>query len=42
MELHHINPRRCGGSDAYDNLMKVTPWKHDAIDEYGYFKPYKK
>jgi len=39
MELHHVNPRRLGGSDTYDNLMKVTPWDHASIDPFRQFKP---
>ena len=39
MELHHIEPRRSGGSNAYSNLMQVTPWEHAAIDPYRHFNP---
>ena len=39
MELHHIIPRRNGGSNAYSNLLKVTPWEHDAIDPFRHFLP---
>ena len=39
MELHHIVPRRIGGSNAYNNLLKVTPWEHSAIDPFRYFLP---
>ena len=39
MELHHINPRRLGGSNSYDNLLKVTPWKHAEIDPFRHFVP---
>ncbi len=39
MELHHLNPRRCGGSNAYDNLIKVTPWEHASIDPFRHFVP---
>ena len=39
MELHHKIPRHQGGSDAYENLLKVTPWDHAAMDKYRHFKP---
>lgn len=39
MELHHITPRRLGGSNSYDNLLKVTPWKHAEIDPFRHFVP---
>ena len=39
MELHHIQPRRCGGSNAYSNLLPVTPWEHAEIDAFRHFKP---
>lgn len=37
MELHHKVPRRDGGSDAYSNLLPVTPWEHAAIDSFRHF-----
>ena len=39
MELHHIKPRHEGGSNYFENLLPVTPWDHDAIDEFRYFNP---
>ena len=39
MELHHIVPRHSGGSNAYSNLIQVTPWEHAAIDPYRHFVP---
>ena len=39
MELHHIQPRRCGGSNAYSNLLQVTPWEHAEIDAFRHFVP---
>ena len=39
MELHHINPRRLGGTDAFDNLAKLTPWDHSKIDIFRHFIP---
>jgi len=39
MELHHITPRRNGGSNAIDNLIALTPWDHAAIDKYRNFLP---
>ncbi|MBP3702089.1 MAG: hypothetical protein J6I64_09375, partial [Lachnospiraceae bacterium] len=39
MELHHILPRRKGGSNEYSNLLPVTPWDHAEIDEFRHFKP---
>ena len=39
MELHHIIPRHLGGSNAYDNLLPVTPWDHALIDTYRHFRP---
>ena len=39
MELHHKVPQRNGGGHSYDNLIKVAPWEHAAIDPYRYFKP---
>ena len=38
MELHHIEPRRLGGSDAYTNLIKVSPWAHAEIDPFRHFR----
>ena len=37
MELHHKIPRRDGGSNAYSNLLPVTPWGHAEIDPFRYF-----
>ena len=39
MELHHIVPRRNGGSNAISNLIPLTPWDHAAIDPFRYFNP---
>ena len=39
MELHHKKPRRENGPNTPDNLLPVSPWKHDEIDEYRHFKP---
>ena len=39
MELHHIKARHKGGSHAYENLRKVTPWEHDELDQYRHFVP---
>ncbi len=39
MELHHENPRYKGGSNDYNNLLRVTPWEHAEIDPYRHFKP---
>ena len=39
MELHHIVARRNGGSNAYANLLKVTPWEHAMIDPFRRFVP---
>lgn len=33
-ELHHIDPRRNGGANTYDNLQQVWPDEHAAIDSY--------
>lgn len=38
MELHHIEPRHMGGSDAFDNLLPLTPWDHASIDQYRHFR----
>ncbi len=32
MELHHINPRRLGGSNAFENLEPLWPDEHAAVD----------
>ncbi len=37
MELHHIDPRRSGGSNAPDNLQEVWPWVHDDIDPFRHY-----
>lgn len=37
-ELHHIKPRREGGSDDPDNLLEVWPWEHDAIDPFRHYR----
>ena len=37
-ELHHIDPRRLGGSNAYSNLLPVTPSQHAAIDPFRRLK----
>lgn len=37
MELHHKNiPQRVGGENVHnhDNLDKLTPWGHEAVDPY--------
>ncbi len=34
MELHHIDPQRNNGPNTYDNLEKLWPDEHAAIDEY--------
>ena len=40
MELHHKDtPQRDGGSNTLENLLPVSPWKHDEIDPYRHFKP---
>ena len=40
MELHHKDtPQRDGGSNILENLLPVSPWKHDEIDPYRHFKP---
>ena len=39
MELHHRVPRRDGGSNAYSNLLQVTPWEHAEIDQFRHFNP---
>lgn len=39
MELHHIEPRHLGGSNAYKILMPVTPWMHAQIDRHRFFVP---
>ena len=39
MELHHITPRHKGGTHAYNNLQKVSPWMHAQIDPFRYFHP---
>lgn len=38
MELHHIIPRRLGGTNDFSNLLKTTPWEHAAIDSYRWFR----
>lgn len=37
MELHHKQPRREGGSNNYENLQMVSPWKHAEIDRFRHF-----
>lgn len=39
MELHHRQPQSKGGSHSYNNLEKVTPWKHAEIDPSRHFVP---
>ena len=39
MELHHKIPRHKGGSDAFENLLPLTPWEHAIIDDFRHFKP---
>ena len=39
MELYHITPRYMGGSNDYNNLLKVSPWDHAKLDLYRIFKP---
>ena len=40
MELHHKKiTQRDGGSNTPDNLLPVSPRKHDEIDPYRHFKP---
>lgn len=39
MELHHIVPRRMGGTNDFSNLLAVTPWDHATIDPLRIFKP---
>ena len=34
MELHHKKPQHLGGSNKSTNLQKVTPWEHEAIDDF--------
>ena len=34
MELHHIMPKRAGGSNAFENLQPVWPDEHAAIDPF--------
>lgn len=38
MELHHLQPRRLGGSNNYSNLLPVTPLEHSLIDPFRHFK----
>jgi len=37
MELHHITPRSLGGSNEYDNLLRLAPWEHAEYDRFRYF-----
>ena len=37
-ELYHIDPRRLGGSNAYSNLLPLTPTQHAAIDPFRRLK----
>jgi hypothetical protein len=34
MELHHIDPRRLGGSNAFENLEPLWPDEHAAVDPF--------
>jgi hypothetical protein len=35
-ELHHIDPVRNGGTNAFDNLTPLWPTQHALIDPHGY------
>ncbi len=37
MELHHINGRDIPNPHNIDNLQKVWPWEHDAIDIFRHY-----
>jgi|GEM_PF-7046480 len=38
MELHHIKPRREGGSNDPSNLLEVWPWEHEQIDKHRRYR----
>jgi hypothetical protein len=37
MELHHLEPRAQGGTNAIENLAEVWPWEHAADDPFRFY-----